>query len=362
MILFDYEDVRLLPRKCVVASRSECDTSLILGRHEFRLPIVPANMRAVIDEDIAIWLAENNYFYIMHRFDVDSVEFCRRMAEKGLVSSISCGIKPADYDLINKMAQLKLKVDFITIDIAHGHADSMRKMIQHIKLMLPDTFVIAGNVATPEAVLDLEAWGADCVKVGVGPGKVCTTRLKTGFGTGGWQLGAIKLCSAVAKKPIIADGGVKYHGDIAKAIHFGASLVMAGAIFAGHIESPGNTLEVDGKKFKEYFGSASYQNKGEKKHVEGKGTLIVMKGHLSETLKEIQEDLQSAISYSGGTTLSDLTTCGHVVRGAITASVQGLTFASDSTTICREAPAQIKPDQTHSLPGIIPSKVTSIGV
>ena len=96
--------------------------------------------------------------------------------------------------------------------------------------------MIAGNVGTPEAVIDLENWGADATKVGIGPGKVCITKLKTGFGTGGWQLSALKWCARVATKPIIADGGIRHHGDIAKSVRFGAAMVMIGSLFAGHEE------------------------------------------------------------------------------------------------------------------------------
>jgi IMP dehydrogenase/GMP reductase len=161
--------------------------------------------------------------------------------------------------------------------------------------------VIAGNVATPEAVIDLENWGADATKVGVGPGKVCITKLKTGFGTGGWQLSALKWCARVATKPIIADGGIRSHGDIAKSIRFGATMVMIGSLFAGHEESPGKTVEVDGELFKEYYGSASDFNKGEYKHVEGKRILEPIKGKLADTLIEMEQDVQSSISYAGGT-------------------------------------------------------------
>ena len=110
------------------------------------------------------------------------------MRDKGLFVSISSGVKPADYAVIDRLAAEGVGADYITIDIAHGHADSVQQTIAHIKQKLPHTFVIAGNVATPEAVIDLENWGADATKVGVGPGKVCITKLKTGFGTGGWQL------------------------------------------------------------------------------------------------------------------------------------------------------------------------------
>ena len=102
-----------------------------------------------------------------------------------------------------------MRLRYITIDIAHGHADSVIRMIQHIKKELPDTFVIAGNVGTPEAVRELENAGADATKVGIGPGKVCITKVKTGFGTGGWQLAALRWCAKAARKPIIADGGIR---------------------------------------------------------------------------------------------------------------------------------------------------------
>jgi GMP reductase len=188
-------------------------------------------------------------------------------------------------------------------------------MIAHLKENMPATFVIAGNVATPEAVIDLENWGADATKVGVGPGKVCITKLKTGFGTGGWQLSALKWCARVATKPIIADGGIREHGDIAKSIRFGASMVMIGSMLAGLEESPGQTVEVDGKLFKEYYGSASDFNKGEYKHVEGKRILEPIKGHLKDTLREMQEDLQSSISYAGGTKLMDIRRVNYVILG-----------------------------------------------
>ena len=188
-------------------------------------------------------------------------------------------------------------------------------LIDHIKHKLPKAFVIAGNVATPEAVIDLENWGADATKVGVGPGKVCITKLKTGFGTGGWQLSALKWCARVATKPIIADGGIRHHGDIAKSVRFGASMVMIGSLFAGHEESPGKTVEVDGKLFKEYYGSASDFNKGEYKHVEGKRILEPIKGKLADTLREMREDLQSSISYAGGRALTDLKKVNYVILG-----------------------------------------------
>jgi GMP reductase len=315
MDIFDYDNVLLLPRKCRVESRSECDPSTEFGGRRFKLPVVPANMKTVVDEPITEWLAANGYFYVMHRFDLDTLAYAKRMRSLGHYVSISAGVKTADYQLVDHLALEGVGADYVTIDIAHGHADSVRRMIEHIKQKLPQAFVIAGNVGTPEAVIDLENWGADATKVGVGPGKVCITRLKTGFGTGGWQLSALKWCARVATKPIIADGGIRDHGDIAKSVRFGAAMVMIGSLFAGHEESPGQTVEVDGKLYKEYYGSASDFNKGEYRHVEGKRILEPIKGRLVDTLREMQEDLQSSISYAGGRELRDLRKVNYVILG-----------------------------------------------
>ncbi len=312
--VFDYEDIQLIPAKCVVNSRSECDTTVTLGGHKFKLPVVPANMQTIIDEKIAIYLAENGYFYIMHRFQPETrISFIKDMNSRGLITSISVGVKDEEYDFIKQLAEEQLSPDFITIDIAHGHSNAVINMIKHIKAHLPKSFVIAGNVGTPEAVRELENAGADATKVGIGPGKVCITKIKTGFGTGGWQLAALRWCAKAATKPIIADGGIRTHGDIAKSVRFGASMVMIGSLFAGHEESPGQTIEKEGKLVKEYFGSASEFQKGEKKNVEGKKMYVEHKGPLQDTLTEMEQDLQSSISYAGGTSLDAIRHVDYVV-------------------------------------------------
>lgn len=312
--VFDYEDIQLIPAKCVVNSRSECDTTVTLGGRQFKLPVVPANMQTIIDEKIALYLAENNYFYIMHRFEPEKRQpFVENMQSRGLYASISVGVKEEEYQFIEELAKAELTPEFITIDIAHGHSNAVINMIQHIKKYLPESFVIAGNVGTPEAVRELENAGADATKVGIGPGKVCITKIKTGFGTGGWQLAALRWCAKAASKPIIADGGIRTHGDIAKSIRFGASMVMIGSLFAGHEESPGETIKKDGKFVKEYFGSASEYQKGEKKNVEGKKMYVEHKGSLQDTLTEMEQDLQSSISYAGGTTLDSIRHVDYVI-------------------------------------------------
>ena len=137
MDIFDYENILLLPRKCRVESRSECDTGVELGARSFRMPVVPANMKTVVDESICVWLAQNGYFYVMHRFDLDNVRFTQDMRAKGLYASISLGVKQADYQAVDRLRELDLTPDYITIDIAHGHADSVKNMIAYIKQHLP---------------------------------------------------------------------------------------------------------------------------------------------------------------------------------------------------------------------------------
>lgn len=316
MEIFDYDNILLLPRYCVVDSRTECDPSVEFGGRRFRIPVVPANMKTVVDADICETLARGGYFYIQHRFDIDNLAFARHMRARGLFVSLSLGVKDADAATVRELAASGVGADYITIDIAHGHSESVKRMIGLIKDKLPQAFVIAGNVGTPDAVIDLERWGADATKVGIGPGKVCITRMKTGFGTGGWQLSALKWCARVAQKPIIADGGIREHGDIAKSVRFGATMVMIGSLFAGLQESPGQTVEVDGKLFKEYYGSASEFNKGHRSFVEGKRILEPVRGTLADTLKEMEEDLQSSISYAGGTALMDIRRVNYVILGS----------------------------------------------
>lgn len=312
--VFDYEDIQLIPAKSVVKSRSECDTSVKLGPLTFKLPVVPANMQTIIDEKIAIYLAENGYFYVMHRFEPEKrKEFIQDMKSRNLYASISVGVKDDEYNFIQELSKEDLTPEYITIDIAHGHSNAVVEMIQHIKKHLPSTFVIAGNVGTPEAVRELEHAGADATKVGIGPGKVCITKIKTGFGTGGWQLAALRWCAKAASKPVIADGGIRTHGDIAKSVRFGATMVMIGSLFAGHDESPGETVELDGKVCKEYFGSASEFQKGEKRNVEGKKMYVEHKGSLQDTLTEMEQDLQSSISYAGGNKLDAIRHVDYVV-------------------------------------------------
>ncbi|MDF7626723.1 GMP reductase [Lactobacillaceae bacterium L1_55_11] len=314
MKTFDYDDIRLLPQKSVLKSRREADTSVTLGNHQFKLPVMPANMATVIDEELAEWLAGNGYFYVMHRFQPEKrFDFVKNIQAKGLIASISLGITDGEYDLIDQFKTSNITPEYITIDVAHGHSDYVIKMVHYIKENLPNTFLIVGNLGTPAAIVEIEAAGADATKVGIGPGKACITKDKTGFGTNGWQLAAIAQCAQVANKPIIADGGIRHNGDIAKSIRFGAKMVMIGSMFAGHDETPGELIEENGQTYKAYYGSASAAQKGHERNVEGRSMMVEYKGSIQSTLTAMQEDLQSAISYAGGRDLNSLKTVDYVV-------------------------------------------------
>jgi GMP reductase len=177
----------------------------------------------------------------------------------------------------------------------------MKKMVKYIKNKMPDVFLIGGNVCTPEAVTDLESWGCDAVKCGIGGGSACTTYHSTGFGNRGWQASMIKKCVKVAKKPIIADGSIKEHCDITKSLVLGASMVMVGGMFAGYDESPGSLIEEESKKYKEFWGSASSSQSGKTNRIEGIRKLVPYKDiSIFDKLNDIEESLQSAISYAGG--------------------------------------------------------------
>ncbi len=207
-------------------------------------------------------------------------------------------------------------VDVITVDTAHGHSAGVLKTVEMIKEHFSDVQVIAGNIATAEAALDLAAAGADCVKVGIGPGAICTTRVIAGIGVP--QLTAIMDCATALEGkgiPVIADGGIRYSGDIAKAIAAGASSVMIGSLFAGMEESPGEMLLWEGRPFKVYYGMGSlaamkkgsadrYSQEGaepEKLVPEGIEGRVPFKGKLTDTTFQLMGGLRASMGYCGCT-------------------------------------------------------------
>lgn len=321
---FDYNDVNLIPNLGIVGSRSECDTSIVIGKHKFKLPIVPANMESVISEYLAYKLANKGYFYILHRFmdNHDQVRFVEYMKEQKLITSISIGVNEESYELLKTLKNKNLIPDYITIDIAHGHSSKMELMLNHIKNdnFFSDTFVIAGNVSTANGAYYLYEWGADAIKVGISNGYACTTYMSTNFGSRGIQPAIIRDISEYfdswERRPmIIADGAVSEFGHIAVALTMGADMVMAGSLFSGYDGVPSELIEGEnGELYKKYYGSASADN-GKENRIEGTTKLVPFKDKdILTGYREIEEALQSAISYAGGVNLDAFNTVKYIIK------------------------------------------------
>ncbi|MGB3368168.1 MAG: IMP dehydrogenase [Acidaminobacteraceae bacterium] len=223
-------------------------------------------------------------------------------------------------DMMDRVdALVKADVDVIALDSAHGHSKNVIDSVKIIKNKYPELQVIAGNVATREATLDLIDAGADCVKVGIGPGSICTTRIVAGIGVP--QLTAVMDCAEAAKErgvPVIADGGIKYSGDIVKAIAAGASTVMLGSLLAGTEESPGEIVIYQGRSFKSYRGMGStaameagskdryFQNDTKKFVPEGVEGRVPYRGHLKDIIYQMVGGIRSGMGYCGTATIENL--------------------------------------------------------
>lgn len=305
--LLSYETVYLRPKLSTLESRSFADTSMYIGGRKFRLPVMPANMVDVIGVENAKWLSENDYFYIYHRFsknDFDTIKFLEKTNEENWkLISISIGVNEKAIKEIEHFKDKNFRIDFITIDVAHAHHERLKKIIPIIKSNFPETHLIVGNIATAEASEFLYDLGIRSMKVGIGSGSICTTRHRTGFHLPTLH-SVYEVYNALKNKSekvfIIADGGAKQYGDIAKALTFGASALMSGNLFASCIDSPAKIVE--GKKV--YRGSTSFEIKGEIKNVEGKALFLDGGITYEQRIEEISQALKSSISYAGGKDLS----------------------------------------------------------
>ncbi|NBW33500.1 MAG: GMP reductase [Cytophagia bacterium] len=293
-----YKDVYLVPNYSELESRANADTSVKIKDFRFSLPIMPSNMKSVVDLKTYHLYDSLGLAPIMHRFDLSNYKILNSISTNW--RAISVGVKQEDREELRKCTSLSLLPTCICIDIAHGHSLAMKNMIKFVRETFPDVIIVAGNVTTGQACKDLAEWGADLVKVGIGPGQVCSTKNKTGFHMP--MFTAVKSCAEVSPVPIVADGGFRENGDIAKALVAGATFCMIGGMFAACSDSPATM--VNGKK--EYYGSASERNKGSVRNIEGFTTHLTPTNTITSKIREIQEDLQSAISYAGGKDLSAL--------------------------------------------------------
>lgn len=313
-----FDDVLLVPQHSDVESRSKIDISIKWGSLVYKHPIIPANMKTVIGPEMAAAIIESGGLAILHRFMPlnEQVELAEDLIESYSAGQVaaSIGVKASDKEAIPRFMEAGVRM--FCIDIAHGDSQQCADMVSWIKENHRELFVIAGNVATGMGADRLWRAGASVVKVGVGPGSLCTTRIETGNGVP--QLTALMDVAEAQKSllalyktkdepgtkrqfPFIADGGIKSAGDIVKALCY-ADMVMVGNLFAGCEEAPGNILNIDGRTYKEYVGSSTHKTN----HIEGVAAMVPYKGPFGTILTKLLEGLRSGCSYQGAHDLIEL--------------------------------------------------------
>ncbi|MBK7963548.1 MAG: guanosine monophosphate reductase [Bdellovibrionales bacterium] len=307
-----FDDVLIVPAKSEVRSRKDPQlTSFLTKTKSIHLPVISANMDTITESTMALAMNELGGLGILHRFmsiEDQVAEVSTLKAANLALIAASLGV--SDDFKVRAKALAEAGVNILTIDIAHGHSVQMIETIHWLKSTYPGIDIIAGNLATPEAADDLIRAGADALKVGIGPGSMCTTRVITGCGVP--QLTAIALCAEVAKGsgvPIIADGGIRTSGDIVKAFAAGASTVMLGGMLAGTIETPGEIK--NGRK--NYRGMASKSAQvswrggvSEGMAPEGESTMVGVKGHVRDVILEIAGGIRSGMSYINANSVSEI--------------------------------------------------------
>ena len=301
-----YKDVVLLPKYSEVLSRDQLSTTVDFCNQKFNCPVLPSNMACTINFKKAEELSEARYFYILHRFyEYNEIFEWVINNQKLKTISLSIGVKDKDFDFLQKLSEeANCNVHFITIDVAHGHNLNVKKVCKFFH-SLPWTKkpkLIVGNIGTVQAAKDLIEWGADAIKVGLSMGKACTTYNSTGVGTPMYS--AVKEISYALKfsdlrnVAIIADGQVREIGDVAKAIHAGATMVMVGSMFAACEDSPAEFNFY--KTHKIFYGSASAKNKGSQKYVEGREEVALpVTDSILNLLNRFEQGLRSTMSYGG---------------------------------------------------------------
>jgi GMP reductase len=318
-----FKDVMIRPKRSTLKSRKQVSLE-----REFKflhsninwegVPIIAANMDTVGTFEMAKALSKNNIITAIHKhYSITDWNVFMANVSEDIIDylALSTGIKDKDVEKLNAILNFNPRIKFICIDVANGYSERFVDFVKQTRETYPDKVIIAGNVVTGEMVEELLLAGADVIKVGIGPGSVCTTRVKTGVGYP--QLSAIIECADAAHGlggQIISDGGCAYPGDIAKAFGAGADFVMLGGMLAGHTESGGEMVERNGKTYKQFYGMSS--STAMKKHVgemaeyrasEGKVVEVPFKGNVENTLQDILGGLRSTCTYVGAQRLKELT-------------------------------------------------------
>lgn len=321
-IKLGFKDVMIRPKRSTLKSRSqvslERNFTFVNSKKKWSgVPVIAANMDTVGTFEMAEALAKDKILTAIHKhYALEEWTSFLTDQPNSIYEyiALSTGIGKTDEEKIQTIVAAHPKINFLCIDVANGYSEHFVDFVKKIRKIYPDKTIIAGNVVTGEMVEELILAGADIIKVGIGPGSVCTTRLKTGVGYP--QLSAIIECADAAHGlggHIISDGGCKIPGDVAKAFGGGADFVMLGGMFAGHDESGGEMVEENGKKFRLFYGMSSQtamdKHSGgvaEYRASEGKTVKVKYKGSVSETVKDILGGVRSTCTYVGASQLREL--------------------------------------------------------
>lgn len=307
-----FDDVLITPARSDIRSRRDPQlTSKLTKNIQIETPIISANMDTITEFDMALAMHRLGGMGILHRFITTEEQSsqARRLKEAG-VKNISASVGVGEEFKTRAQSLIDVGVNIITIDIAHGHSVQMMETMKWLKDKYPHIDIIAGNLATPDAARDLIEAGADAIKVGIGPGSMCTTRIITGCGVP--QLTAVALAAEVADSfgvPVIADGGIRTSGDMVKAFAAGASIVMLGSMLSGTIETPGEIK--NGRKQYRGMASRSAQDSWrggvpEGMAPEGESTQVSVKGHVKDVILEVTGGIRSGMSYINASTIAEI--------------------------------------------------------
>ena len=327
-IKLDYSDVLFRPKRSTLQSRKDVNLKRTYrfkySKNEWSgIPIVAANMDGVGELAIAEKLAEFEMITCLTKqHDEKKLKKCKIIKKIYPHLALSIGIKKEDFENLNNVLKEFNFIKFICIDVANGYSEHFSKFVKSVRDKYPTKTIIAGNVVTADMTQELILSGADIVKVGIGPGSVCTTRTQTGVGYP--QLSAVIECADAAHglgAHIIADGGCTCPGDVAKGFGGGADFIMLGGMFAGHDEGKGKIIKKNGKKFIEFYGSSSdvankkhYGGLSDYRSSEGRTVRIKYRGKIKDTILNILGGVRSSCTYVGAPSLKQLSKCTTFVR------------------------------------------------
>ena len=327
-IKLDYSDVLFRPKRSTLQSRKDVNLKRTYrfkySKNEWSgIPIIAANMDGVGELTIAEKLAEFEMITCLTKqHDEKKLKKCKIIKKIYPHLALSIGIKKEDFENLNNVLKEFNFIKFICIDVANGYSEHFSKFVKSVRDKYPTKTIIAGNVVTADMTQELILSGADIVKVGIGPGSVCTTRTQTGVGYP--QLSAVIECADAAHglgAHIIADGGCTCPGDVAKGFGGGADFVMLGGMFAGHDEGKGKIIKTNGKKFIEFYGSSSdvankkhYGGLSDYRSSEGRTVRIKYRGKIKDTILNILGGVRSSCTYVGAPSLKQLSKCTTFVR------------------------------------------------